>query len=187
MAEVQSTFRLHPGDGAPPFALPDPAGAIHTLTDVAGACGLLVVFACNHCPFVVHLANALGRFAEEIAPRGVGTVAINSNDIARYPADAPQHMAAFAAAHEWNFPYLFDETQETARAYDAACTPDFYLFDGNLKLYYAGQFDATRPHRGIPDGRDLRAAVTAMLDGVPPSGRWLPSSGCSIKWRTPGD
>jgi peroxiredoxin len=183
MAEVQSTFRLRPGEHAPDFTLPDPAGTSRNLASVAGPRGLLVAFTCNHCPFVVHLADALGRFAKEIAALGVGTVAINPNDIARYPADAPEHMPTFAKRHGWDFPYLFDETQQTARAYDAACTPDFYLFDENLCLYYAGQFDATRPGRGTPVGHDMRMAVSAMLDGMIPSEKWYPSSGCSIKWR----
>ena len=185
MAEVQSTFSLRSGDAAPEFQLPAPDGTLHSLQALRGNGGLLVVFACNHCPFVIHLADALGSFAAEIESEGIGTVAINSNDIEKYPADAPDRMAVFAAERGWNFPYLFDETQEVAKAYGAACTPDFFLFDHELRLYYAGQFDGTRPGSGrTPSGDDLRAAVAGMLAGQEPPERPFPSSGCNIKWRS---
>ena len=185
MAEVQSTFSLRRGDAAPGFQLPDPAGKLHELHQLRGNSGLLLVFACNHCPYVIHLADALGALAAEIESEGIATVAISSNDIEKYPADAPEHMAAFAANHGWNFPYLFDETQEVAHAYRAACTPDFFLFDHELRLYYAGQFDSTRPKSGaVPSGDDLRAAVKSMLAGEEPAARSYPSSGCNIKWKT---
>ncbi len=184
MAEVLSTFNLKPGDHAPEFALPDASGKSVPLAETAGPKGLLVVFACNHCPFVLHLADALGQFAAEIGAEGVGTVVINSNDLEKYPQDGPQHMIPFAEKYGWAFPYLVDETQEVARAYGAACTPDFFLFDGGLRLVYAGQFDDTRPRRDqMPDGRDLREAVRRMLAGEPQADRIYPSSGCSIKWK----
>jgi peroxiredoxin len=187
MAEVPSTFQLAPGSTAPAFSLPDFAGnPVFPESLVRQKRGLLVVFACNHCPFVVHLADALGHFAKGIAAKGVATVAIASNDVERYPADAPEKMPAFAAAHGWDFPYVHDATQEVARAYAAACTPDFYLFDAALKLVYAGQFDDSRPGRGTPDGRDLAAAVENLLAGRETPAPWYPSTGCNIKWK-PGN
>jgi len=153
----------------------------HTLR---GNAGLLLVFACNHCPFVVHLADALGGLAGEIEAEGVATVAINSNDIERFPADGPERMSAFAAEHGWNFPYLFDETQEVAKAYGAACTPDFFLFDRSHRLVYRGQLDDSRPKSDVPvTGRDLRAALDAVLESRAVSAEQRPSIGCSIKWR----
>lgn len=184
MAEVLSTFNLRQGDEVPPFELPDAWGEAHSLEDVAGENGLLVVFGCNHCPFVVHLADALGTFAGEIAESGVGTVVINSNDLENYPQDGPEPMKIFAAEHGWKFPYLVDETQEVARAYGAACTPDFFLFDREKRLFYAGQFDDTRPRSGMtPHGGDLREAVRRMVAGETPLERPYPSSGCNIKWK----
>lgn len=187
MSEVRSTFRLQPGDPAPDFSLPDATGKLFSRKDVSGPQGLLVVFASNHCPFVVHVADALGTLAREIAAQGIHSVAINPNDIDRYPQDAPQHMIPFAATHGWDFPYLFDASQDVAQAYGAACTPDFFLFDATGALFYAGQFDATRPHRGLAaDGGDLRDAARRMLAGEPPPPRPFPSSGCNIKWK-PGN
>lgn len=187
MAEVLSTFLLQRGTVAPGFTLPDAGGGSHSLADVCGANGLLVVFACNHCPFVIHLADALGEFAAEAKDRGVSTVAIMSNDISRYPADAPDRMKAFAAEHGWDFPYLIDGTQNVAKAYGAACTPDFFLFDSDLRLFYAGQFDDTRPRGGRePHGGDLREALRKMLAGESALERPYPCSGCNIKWK-PGN
>ncbi len=186
MAEVRSTFALVAGERAPGFELCDAAGERHTLESVAGPCGLLVVFGCNHCPFVIHLAAALGGFAREARAQGVGTVVINSNDLERYPEDSAEKMDGFAREHGWDFPYLIDETQQVAKAYAAACTPDFYLLDGGLNLYYAGQFDASRPGRGLADGGDLRRALAGMLAGAEPVGGGYPSSGCNIKWK-PGN
>jgi peroxiredoxin len=183
MSEVLSTFRLRNGDPAPEFSLPDSSGRLHARHEIAGPKGLLVVFACNHCPFVIHLADALGSFAREILPQGVHTIAINPNDSARYPQDAPDLMPAFAAQHGWDFPYLVDASQEAALAYGAACTPDFFLFNGDGRLFYAGQFDDSRPRSGQrPHGGDLREAVRRMLDGEQPLARPYPSSGCNIKW-----
>lgn len=179
-----STFNLKPGDQAPDFTLPDAWGKAMTLNEVQGANGLLVAFACNHCPFVIHLADALGAFADEISKEGIGTVVINSNDVEAYPQDAPELMKTFAAEHGWKFPYLVDETQEIARAYGAACTPDFFLFDREGHLFYAGQFDDTRPRKGeAPDGKDMREAVRKMVAGAPSIERPYPSSGCNIKWK----
>lgn len=185
MAETLSSFQMKPGDTAPDFNLPDPDGVLKSCSELTGANGLLVVFACNHCPFVVHLAAALGDFAREIAAEGVNTVAINSNDVERYPQDGPELMKDFARGQGWDFPYLLDESQEVARAYGAVCTPDFFLFDRDGKLAYAGQFDDSRPRSGQePHGGDLREAVRRMLDGEAPLARPYPSSGCNIKWKS---
>lgn len=184
MSEVRSTFRLHISDAAPDFALPDANGRIISLQDAAGPRGLLVVFACNHCPFVVHLADALGDVARKLAAEGVHTVAINSNDTANYPQDAPALMPAFAEKHRWEFPYLVDESQAVALAYGAACTPDFFLFDEKLRLFYTGQFDHSRPRSNqTADGADMLAAARLMLDGKAATARPYPSSGCNIKWK----
>jgi len=184
MSETQSTFRLKAGDPVPDFSLPDAYGKVFTRAAVAGANGLLVVFACNHCPYVIHLATALGEVAREIRLSGVGTVAINSNDTAQYPQDAPGPMKTFAASHRWEFPYLIDESQEVALAYDAACTPDFFLADNAGRLVYSGQFDDSRPHSRQPvHGGDLREAVRRMLAGEPFVPRPYPSCGCNIKWK----
>ena len=187
MSEVQSSFQLSPGDQAPDFSLPDADGKIVAREDIAGGRGLLVVFASNHCPFVAHLADALGDFAREIAAQGVNTVAINSNDLERYPQDGPEEMTVSAAAWRWEFPYLLDGSQEVAQAHGAVCTPDFFLFDDGGRLFYAGQFDDSRPRGGLePHGGDLREAVRRMLVGEEPLARPYPSSGCNIKWK-PGN
>lgn len=184
MAEVFSTFNLRPGDQAPDFVLPDARGKAMGLVDVLGERGVLVIFACNHCPFVIHLAKAVGDFAKEIAAQGIGTVVINSNDIEQYPQDGPEPMKTFARENGWDFPYLLDETQEIARSYGAACTPDFFLFDGGTRLFYAGQFDDTRPRGGrLPHGADLREAVRRLVNHEGPVERSYPSSGCNIKWK----
>jgi len=184
MSEVQSTFRLHCGDPAPDFSLPAAGGKILSRGETAGPNGLLVVFACNHCPYVIHVADALGDLARGIASLGVGTVAINSNDTDNHPQDDAKRMPAFAAHHHWEFPYLIDGSQEVAKAYGAACTPDFFLLDSAGRLYYTGQFDATRPHGGrVAHGGDLRDAVRRMLAGEEPAARPYPSCGCNIKWK----
>lgn len=187
MAEVPSTRILPLGSHAPEIELPDGEGDLFSLDDARGPQGLIVMFVCNHCPFVIHLAPALAAFATEVEGQGIGVVAINSNDTARYPADAPEKMVAFAKQQGWAFPYLVDADQSVAHAYVAACTPDFYLFDGELKLTYCGQFDDSRPGNGKPvTGKDMRAAVEAMLAGDAPLAEQRPSTGCSIKWK-PGN
>ncbi|RYF46683.1 MAG: thioredoxin family protein [Cytophagaceae bacterium] len=187
MSEVQSTFQLKPGAHVADFSLPDADGKIFSRADVCGDRGLVIVFACNHCPYVKHLADSLGTLAKEMAPLGVHTVAINSNDIENYPQDGPEEMKVFAATHGWEFPYLLDETQEVAKAYGAACTPDFFLCDAGGRLFYAGQYDDSRPRSGLDaHGGDLREAVRLMLGGEQPLVRPYPSSGCNIKWK-PGN
>lgn len=184
MSEVRSTFRLNPGDAIPSFTLPDAEGRQVASAAAMGPNGTLVVFACNHCPYVIHLADALGALAREIAPQGLATLAISSNDTAKYPQDGPEHMLPFAAQHGWEFPYLLDASQEVALAFGAACTPDFFLADGAGRLFYAGQFDETRPRSGqAPHGGDLRDAIRRLLAGEPPPARPYPSSGCNIKWK----
>ncbi len=184
MAEVPSTLALPPGSRAPDFSLPDAAGQVVTLAQARGPAGLVVAFVCNHCPFVVHLASEMGRVGEECLVRGVGFVAINSNDAERYPGDSPAKMPAFARQAGWRFPYLVDAGQDAALAYAAACTPDFYLFDQDLRLIYCGQFDSSRPGNGrAVTGEDLRHAIEAMLAGDPPPAPQRPSTGCSIKWK----
>lgn len=175
------------GMAAPDFELPDvaqsaPEGPVRRLADFADAPALLVAFICNHCPYVVHLKQALADLTRDLAARGLATVAINANDTTAYPADAPDKMAEDAAAFGYPFPYLFDETQDVAKAYGAICTPDFFLFDADRRLAYRGQFDGTRPGRGQATGDDLRAAVLDVLAGRVPAIQ-VPSMGCSIKWR----
>ena len=185
MALTPSTFILSVGSQAPDFTLPDPkSGASVSLADVSGANGTLVVFACNHCPYVVHLATQLGELATEIAGKAVSTVAISANDVANYPQDSPEKMVQFAEESGWNFPYLYDESQEVARNYSAACTPDFFLFNADGQLYYAGQFDASRPGSDSEiTGDDLRDAVDQMLSGEPYADMMVPATGCNIKWK----
>lgn len=167
----------------PSFELPDAQGNFHRSDQCMGEAGLLVVFACNHCPFVVHLADSLGENAREWAQIGVATVALVSNDLVSYPQDGPELMLSFARRHQWEFPYLLDESQEIALAFGAACTPDFFLFDAAGRLHYSGQYDATRPRScEAPDGADLHRAVLRMIAGeVAMHG--VPASGCSIKWK----
>jgi peroxiredoxin len=172
------------GTPAPDFALPDTRGALVRRGDFAEAPALLVVFLCNHCPYVVHLRTELADFADEVMARGVAVVGINSNDAERYPADAPAAMRVEAARHRYAFPYLFDESQEVARAYGAACTPDFFLYDGARRLAYRGQFDDSRPGNGLPiTGADLRRAVDDVLAGRRPLSDQQASMGCNIKWK----
>jgi peroxiredoxin len=173
------------GSKAPDFSLPDAvSGKIIALSDVAGARATLVMFICNHCPYVIHVNPELVRLAKDYADKGVGIVAISSNDVEKYPEDSPEKMKETAAQMGYVFPYLFDATQEVAKSYDAACTPDFYLFDGNLKLAYRGRLDGSRPKNDIPvSGVDLRNALNAVLEGRPVDAKQYPSGGCNIKWK----
>lgn len=171
------------GTPAPDFTLADPTGKRFSLKDFAGSKGLLVAFICNHCPYVKHVLDGFVRFAREYGPKGIAIVAINPNDAAVYPEDDAQSMARVAAQRGFTFPYLIDEAQAVAKAYQAICTPDFFLFDAGRRLVYRGQFDASRPGNGLPaTGGDLRAAADALLGGRI-LGNQIPSIGCSIKWK----
>ncbi|MGA2658074.1 MAG: thioredoxin family protein [Verrucomicrobiota bacterium] len=186
MAATNSTM-LALGTRAPDFRLPDTDGKIVSLSDFKGAPALLVAFICNHCPYVKHIRAGLAQLARDYLSRGVGIAGINSNDVANYPADSPAMMAVEAKAAGYLFPYLYDETQGVAGAYRAACTPDFFLFDANQRLVYRGQMDDSRPGNTIPvTGKDLRAALEAVLAGKPVLGNQKPSMGCNIKWK-PGN
>jgi peroxiredoxin len=185
MARTESTM-LQLGTIAPAFRLPDLDGRTTTLEDFAGGRGLVVAFICNHCPFVQHMRYEFARFARDYQPRGIAVVAINSNDIEAYPQDGPAGMAEEARSAGYTFPYLLDATQEVAKAYHAACTPDLFLFDADRKLVYRGQFDDSRPGRGTPSGSDLRAAGDALLAGAPIPAQQKPSMGCNIKWKRQG-
>ena len=186
MVAVNSTM-LPLGTKAPGFRLPDINGRLVALQDFDQAPALLVVFICNHCPYVKHLRSGLAQLARDYHPRGVAMVGISSNDVANYPADSPAKMAEEAKAAGYIFPYLYDETQEVAKVYRAACTPDIYLFDHNQRLVYRGQFDDSRPGNGVPvTGKDLRAALDALLEGKTVPSTQKPSIGCNIKWK-PGN
>ncbi len=175
------------GTPAPDFSLPDVYGHLISRRDFRSRPGLLVVFMCNHCPYVIHLRRALAQLARDYMPRGITMVGINSNDVERYPADSPANMAAEVKSAGYIFPYLYDADQTVARAYQAACTPDFFLFDAAERLVYRGQFDDSRPGNGRPvTGKDLRAALDAVLAGQPVSAQQTPSVGCNIKWK-PGN
>lgn len=182
---VRTPSTMQPlGSPAPDFSLPNVDGSTVSLVDFAGAPGLLVIFMCNHCPFVIHLADQLAEFAREYQAKGLAIVGISSNDVGNYPADSPEQMVAEAEQRGYVFPYLYDETQEVAKAYQAACTPDFFLYDKDQKLAYRGQFDSTRPDSGqTPTGEDLRAACDAVLAGQSAPAEQLPSIGCNIKWK----
>ncbi len=172
------------GSVAPDFSLPTPNGKTVSLSDFADAPVLVVAFICNHCPYVKHVRAELARLGKELAGKGGAMVAINSNDAKNYPDDSPEKMAEEIATHGYVFPYLFDETQSVAKAYQAACTPDFYVFDGDRKLAYRGQLDSSRPGNDVPvTGEDLRSAILAVLEGQPVYADQKPSIGCNIKWK----
>ncbi len=184
MALTQSNM-LALGTKAPTFCLPDTvSGKDLCFGDVRGEKGTVVMFICNHCPYVIHVNDELVRLANDYLPKGIGFAAISSNDVVQYPQDGPDKMRQRALELGYPFPYLFDETQAVARAYDAACTPDFYLFDDQDKLVYRGRLDASRPGSDLPvTGADLRAALDALLERRPIPETQYPSMGCNIKWK----
>lgn len=184
MAATESAM-LALGTPAPAFSLKDVRdGKTQTVESVAGQKGLLVMFICTHCPFVKHVEQELAKIGRDYQRSGIGMVAISSNDAENYPDDSPEGLAEQAKRVGFVFPYLYDEMQEAARAYDATCTPDFFLFDGQRKLVYRGQLDGSRPGNGVPvTGQDLRAALDALVAGRPVSPDQKPSIGCNIKWK----
>jgi peroxiredoxin len=183
MARTPSTM-LALGTKAPPFDLPDFEGQRHGLADFSDARALLVVFTCEHCPFARHLRSGFADFARDYSARGLAIVAVNSNDLVAYPQDGPDAMREEARSAGYVFPYLVDADQSVAKAFQAACTPDFFLFDAERRLVYRGQFDDSRPGSDRPvTGSDLRAAADAVIAGLPVGARQLPSVGCNIKWK----
>ena len=184
MAQTASTM-LPLGTPAPDFSLPEPAtGKMVSLGDFQTAPALLVMVICNHCPFVKHLRHGLAQFARDYQAKGLAIVAISANDVANYPDDSPAKMAEEAKTFGYPFPYLYDESQAISKAYRAACTPDFFLFDADRKLVYRGQFDGSRPSNNLPvTGADLRTATDAVLAGQSVAVEQKPSIGCNIKWR----
>lgn len=186
MALTPSTM-LPLGTKAPQFRLPDTNGKMVSLADLPNARGYLLMFMCNHCPYVKHVRTELSRLGKDYQPKGVAILGISSNDVENYPDDSPARMKEEAGQAGYTFPYLYDETQEVAKAYKAACTPDFFLFDSDQRLVYRGQLDDTRPNSGrTPTGVDLRAAINALLEGKPVPADQKPSMGCNIKWK-PGN
>jgi len=172
------------GTSAPDFSLPDIEGNVISINDFKEAPALLVVFMCNHCPFVKHILSGLIELIKEYQAKGVAVVGINSNDVTNFPEDSPEMMAKIAKEKGFTFPYLYDETQAVAKAYRAACTPDFFLFSKERKLVYRGQMDDSRPGNNIPiTGADLRAALDAVLEAEPVPQEQKPSMGCNIKWK----
>ena len=173
------------GTVAPDFRLPDTNGKIVSLADFKNVPALLVIFMCNHCPYVKHIRQGLAQLGRDYQAKGAGIVGINSNDAVNYPADSPAKMKEEMQVAGYTFPYLYDETQVVAKAYRAACTPDIYLFDGRQKLVYRGQFDDSRPGSGVRvTGMDLRDALDAVLGGKPVAKEQIPSIGCNIKWKS---
>ena len=185
MALTASTMLLELGEAAPGFQLPDvTSGNAISLDTFSGKKGVLVMFICRHCPYVIHVKDELARLGRDYASSNLGIVAISSNDATNYPMDAPARLKEMAEELGFRFPLCYDETQEVAKAYAAACTPDFFLLDESRKLAYRGQLDDSRPGNGIPvTGRDLRSAIDAVLAGRPIAGPQKPSMGCNIKWK----
>jgi len=173
------------GTQAPGFWLPDTiSGKTLSLDELKSDQVTVIMFICNHCPYVKHILTKLVELANDYIPKGTAFIAINSNDVDNYPDDSPEKMKELAGRLEFPFPYLYDETQEVARAYNAACTPDFYIFDERMKLVYRGQFDDSRPNSGIPvTGKDVRSALERVLAGEPVDLNQIPSLGCNIKWK----
>ncbi len=184
MSYVESNM-LPLGSEAPPFVLPNTvSGETIRLVDIAGEKATVVMFLCNHCPYVIHVNQEIVRVANDYQNKGVAFVAISSNDVANYPQDGPDEMKIHAEKENYPFPYLYDESQNVALSYDAACTPDFYVFDKDLRLTYRGRLDDSRPKSGTPlTGKDLREAIDAMLKGEAVSDKQYPSGGCNIKWK----
>lgn len=183
MAMTASTM-LPLGTEAPDFVLPDAKGTLVSASDFGDARALVVVFLCNHCPFVKHVIDGLVKLTKEYQPRGIAVVGISANDVRQFPEDRPEKMAQFAREKGFTFPYLYDETQDVAKRYRAACTPDFFVFDENRRLVYRGQMDDSRPGSNVPvTGADLRAALDAVLEGEPVPAEQRPSMGCNIKWK----
>jgi peroxiredoxin len=186
MVRTPSTM-LPLGTVAPDFDLPNVDGRMVDYAAAAGPRGTVVMFICNHCPFVKHVADHLAVLGREYMPHGIGFAALSSNDVASHPADSPEQMVREAEERGYPFPYLYDETQEVAKAYHAACTPDFYLFDAGRRLVYRGQLDPSRPGSDVPvTGSDLRAAIDGLLAGRSPRADQVPSLGCNVKWK-PGN
>jgi peroxiredoxin len=186
MAQTPSTM-IKLGSATPDFSLPDTSGKLVSLRDFAHAPALLVMFICNHCPFVKHIRQELARLGSDYQKRGVAIVAINSNDVAKFPDDSPEKMRDEVTNAGYAFPYLYDESQKVAKGFQAACTPDFFLYDKQRTLVYRGQLDDSRPNSGIPvTGRDLRAALDALLADESVMVEQKPSIGCNIKWK-PGN
>ncbi|MCB0703931.1 MAG: thioredoxin family protein [Saprospiraceae bacterium] len=184
MALTESNM-LPLGVKAPDFTLPDTvSGEALSLNELAAEKATVIMFICNHCPYVIHVLPEIRRLANDYQENGVEFIAISSNDVLRYPADSPEAMTLFAKEQDFTFPYLYDESQDVARAYDAACTPDFYVFDGALNLAYRGRLDQSRPGNDQAlDGADLRQAIDAVLDGRAVSPVQYPSAGCGLKWK----
>ena len=184
MAFIESTM-LPLGTKAPDFTLPDTvSGSDLSLSELASDKATVIMFICNHCPYVIHVNPEIKRLSDEYLAKGVSFIAISSNDVDNYPADSPDKMTQLAKTEGFNFPYLYDESQAVARAYNAACTPDFYLFDKDLALVYRGRLDDSRPNTDTPlTGRDLRAAIDATLNDTAVSEKQYPSGGCNIKWK----
>ena len=181
---VTASKMLNLGTSAPDFSLPDTQGNTVSLADFRNAPALLVVFMCNHCPFVKHVLSKLTELIKGYQEQGVAVVGINSNDVSTYQEDSPEMMTEVAEKTGFTFPYLYDETQDVAKAYRAACTPDFFLFDKDRKLAYRGQMDNSRPGNDIPvTGKDLTEAIDAVLSGTPVNPGQKPSMGCNIKWK----
>lgn len=184
MARTPSNM-LPLGTIAPDFNLLNPKSRnFENLSELKSDKATVIMFICNHCPFVIHIINGIKDFSDDYLQKGVSIIAINSNDIANYPQDSPEKMIELHNNYKLKFPYLFDESQDIAKSYSAACTPDIYLFDSDMKLAYRGQFDASRPENGIPvTGKDLREAVDNLLIGKEISAVQIPSIGCNIKWK----
>ena len=183
MVKTSSTM-MPLGTSAPAFTLPNVNGGTVSLSDFKDSPALLIIFMCNHCPYVIHIADELARLTNTYLEKGVSVVGISSNDVSTHPNDSPEKMKEEAVQRGYSFPYLYDEKQTVAKAYQASCTPDFFLFDSQKELVYRGQLDSSRPDSGIPvTGEDLRAALDAVLDGKPGLDPQIPSTGCNIKWK----